>query len=77
MTEHQIKHTNGLEPHAARPVQPKGTNAVDPHRMATEFSKLIVKLRWIGCEEQADVLEHYLMTVAPRDFAFTPPPDTD
>ena len=69
--------TNNPKLNSSRPVQQRGTNVVDPHRTATEFRKLIVKLRWIGCEEQADMLEHHLTIVAPREFAFTPPADTD
>jgi hypothetical protein len=67
---------NNPEPNLSRRVQ-QGTNAVDPHRIATEFTKLIIKLRWIGCDDKAELLERQLAMVAPREFAFFEPLDTD
>jgi hypothetical protein len=55
----------------------RSTNVVDPYRTATEFSRLIIKLRWIGSEDEANALARYLARVAPREFAFVPPMDTD
>ena len=65
--------------HASSPEarRPASSNVVDPHRTAAEFGKLIVKLRWIGRDEEASALARHLATVAPEGFAFVPPADTD
>ncbi len=65
------------EPKVYNDMSRRVTNIVDPYRTATEFSKLIIKLRWIGCDEEASILAHRLAMVAPRDFAFVAPIDTD
>jgi hypothetical protein len=44
---------------------------------AAEFGKLIMKLRWIGAEDEADQLEETLMKIAPRGFVIPPCGETD
>ena len=54
-----------------------GLNAPEPSLTGTELRKLILKLRWIGAEADANVLASYLAKVAPREIVNVPSGDTD
>lgn len=58
-------------------IQRSNSNAVDRLLTAAEFGRLIVKLRWIGADSDANALAEYLANVAPRGFAIVPSGDTD
>ena len=45
--------------------------------IAAEFGKLIVKLRWIGAEADANAVAGYLAKVASREIAIVSSGDTD
>ncbi len=53
------------------------TNAADTTLTAGEFGKLVVKLRWIGADSQADALVCALAKVAPQGFVLITPRETD
>jgi hypothetical protein len=55
----------------------RGTNRAEPAASADAFGKLIVKLRWIGAEEEADRLEDALMKFAPQGFVMLKNRETD
>ena len=44
---------------------------------AHELRKLIIKLRWIGMESEAENLSHRLAEIAPQACAFGEPRETD
>lgn len=44
---------------------------------AQELRKLIFKLRWIGADDQADLLRQHLIKAAPPGFVALEPGDTD
>lgn len=50
---------------------------VNPWTTSQEFRKLILKLRWIGSEDEADRLEAYAARTAPPNFSYRLPGDTD
>jgi len=53
------------------------SNYVNPWTTSKEFRKLILKLRWIGSEDEADKLEAYLARTAPPDFSYLIADETD
>jgi hypothetical protein len=53
------------------------TNISEPLPTAIEFRKLILKLRWIGDEEQAERLVRHLAKVTPCSVTFVQPRETD
>jgi hypothetical protein len=44
---------------------------------AQELRKLIFKLRWIGADDQAELLRQHLMRAAPPGFVALEPGETD
>jgi hypothetical protein len=44
---------------------------------AQELRKLIFKLRWIGADDQAELLRQHLIMAAPPGFVALEPGDTD
>ncbi len=72
-----MSHLNSLNSNPSGLPRRRATNVVDYHRTAIEFSKLIAKLRWIGCDDEANALARQLAMVAPKDFAFIAAADTD
>jgi hypothetical protein len=52
-------------------------NYVNPWTTSQEFRKLILKLRWIGSEDEVDRLEAYLARTAPPNFSYRVAGDTD
>jgi hypothetical protein len=52
-------------------------NAASPASMPEEMRKLILKLRWIGLDEEAERLSATLARIAPSACSFMGPRDTD
>ena len=53
---------------------------VDVHvkdRLAAEFRKRIVKLRWMGLDDEAERLQHVLRSMRLNDVLLSEPRDTD
>jgi hypothetical protein len=42
-----------------------------------DIRKVMLKLRWIGLEDEAETLHRYLRVVAPGQCVAMEPPDTD
>lgn len=53
------------------------SNCVNTWTTSQEFRKLILKLRWIGSEDEADRLEAYVARTAPPNFSYLVADDTD
>jgi hypothetical protein len=66
-------HAHNRDGRAAR----RKSNIADPWFTSAEIGKLIVKLRWIGSNDQADTLARYLSRAAPEGFVVAPLADTD
>jgi len=64
----------------ARELSPDETAALGPDGQALsaqELRKLIFKLRWIGADDQAELLRQHLIKAAPANFVALEPGDTD
>jgi hypothetical protein len=51
--------------------------ALRPPAETDELRKLVLKLRWIGMESEAEILSNHLAKTAPADCVFVAPCDTD
>jgi len=51
--------------------------ALRPPAKPDELRKLVLKLRWIGMESEADMLSDHLARTAPADCVLVAPCETD
>ena len=63
--------------HATSESEAKAAPSKKTASEAHELRKLIVKLRWIGMESEAENIRHRLAEIAPQACAFGEPRETD